>query len=189
VIAGTPMIRISASDVETVLLDDPWVAETTVGLHWPDVVSVEVVERTPLAWVQNAKGWTRRAGDAVALPSPDTPDDDLAWIEMPGLADDAATMASVDLLGALEFVEALPVGLRAGTVLRSDEGEIWASVMGHQVRLGRGVDMTEKALALDALLGEGIARGSTVVLIAPTNPAVTTAQTSTADSPDTGDDS
>ncbi|MGH3650364.1 MAG: hypothetical protein ACRDU9_06595, partial [Acidimicrobiia bacterium] len=33
VIAGTPMIRISASDVETVLLDDPWVAETTVGLH------------------------------------------------------------------------------------------------------------------------------------------------------------
>jgi cell division protein FtsQ len=184
VTAGTPMIRLSASDVERALLDDPWVAEATVGLHWPDVVSVEVVERTPVAWVEDGQGWARRAVDGVALPSPDTPDDDMARIQMPHLSGEAGTTASADLLAALEFVEALPARLRAGTVLTTDQDEIWASVMSYQVRLGRGVDMTQKALVLDALIRKGIPEGSTVVLIAATNPS-----TSIDDSADPEDES
>lgn len=173
VVAGTPMILVSPSRVEERLLDDPWVAEATVRRVWPNDVTVEVVERTPTAWVRTEDAWTRRAVDGVALPSEPDPDGDMAWIEMSEMTDGEAT-DSTDLLGALEFVEALPTDLRPGTVVTRADGELWATVDGYQVRLGRAVDMTEKALSLDALLGQGIPEGSTVVLIAPTNPAVLT---------------
>lgn len=173
VVAGTPMILVNPSRVEERLLEDPWVAEVAVRRVWPNEVTVEVVERTPTAWVRTEDVWTRRAVDGVALPSEPDPDEDMAWIEMSELTEREAT-ESTDLLGALEFVEALPADLHPGTVVNRVEGEVWATVDDYQVRLGRAVDMTEKALSLDALLDQGIPEGSTVVLIAPTNPAVLT---------------
>lgn len=173
VVAGTPMILVDPARVERRLSEDPWVAEATVRRLWPNEMTVDVVERTPTAWVHTEGGWTRRAVDGVALPSPGDRDSDMAWIDMSGIADAEAT-ESADVLGALEFVEALPGGLRPGTVLSLIEGEVWATVSGYPVRLGRAVDMTQKALSLDALLTEDIPEGSTLVLIAPTNPALMT---------------
>lgn len=173
VVAGTPMILVNPARVEERLLEDPWVAETAVRRVWPNEVTVEVVERTPTAWVLTEDTWTRRAVDGVALPSEPDPDEDMAWIEMSELTEREAT-DSADLLGALEFVEALPADRHPGTVVTRVDGEVWATVDDYQVRLGRAVDMTEKALSLDALLDQGIPEGSTVVLIAPTNPAVLT---------------
>lgn len=173
VVAGTPMILVSPSQVEERLLEDPWVADVAVRRLWPNEVTVEVVERTPTAWVRTEDVWTRRAVDGVALPSEPDPGEDMAWIEMSELTEREAT-ESTDLLGALEFVEALPADLHPETVVTRLEGEVWATVDDYQVRLGRAVDMTEKALSLDALLDQGIPEGSTVVLIAPTNPAVLT---------------
>lgn len=173
VVAGTPMILVNPSQVEERLLEDPWVAEVAVRRLWPNEVTVEVVERTPTAWVRTEDVWTRRAVDGVALPSEPDPGEDMAWIEMSELTEREAT-ESTDLLGALEFVEALPADLHPETVVTRVEGEVWATVDDYQVRLGRAVDMTEKALSLDALLDQGIPEGSTVVLIAPTNPAVLT---------------
>lgn len=171
VVAGTPMILVNAANVEQRLAADPWVAEANLDLHWPNEVSVEVVEREPTAWVHTSGGWTRRAVDGVALPSGSEPDTEMAWIEMPSIADGDA-VESTDVLGALEFIRALPQDLRPGTVVTRSQGEVWATVQGHEVRLGRGVDMVEKALSLNALLETNIAEGSTLVLIAPTNPAV-----------------
>lgn len=172
VVAGTPMIRVSASGTERALLDDPWIASAEVRLHWPDRVSVEIVERTPIAWALTSDGWTRRAGDGVALPSDPEPGDGMARIEMPELGPrDAPT--DPNMLGALEFVETLAVRLRPDTVVYMDGGELWATVAGYEVRLGRGVDMGAKALSLQALLEQDLPADATLVLIAPTNPAVT----------------
>lgn len=171
VTAGTPMILLSAPAVKATLLRDPWIAEAEMLLHWPDEVTVEVVERVPVAWARSGDGWTRRAIDGVALPSPSEPDERMARIDMPGVGDDEAT-DSVDLLGALEFIATLDERHHPGTVVTFHEGEIWATVMGYQVRLGRADEMAAKALSLGALLEKDIPEGSTLILIAPTNPAV-----------------
>lgn len=171
IVAGTPMIRIRAGAAEQALLADPWVAEANVAVRWPNHVFVSVTERTPVAWAHTAGGWARRALDGVALPSASSPDGDMAHVEMPELVEVSAS-SSTDLLGALEFVSALPTRRHPGTVVTTSRGELWATVAGYQVRLGRAVEMREKALSLDALLDEDIPEGSVLVLIAPTNPAV-----------------
>ena len=168
--AGTPMILIDAGRVESLLLEDPWIAEADVRRDWPDTVTVEVVERDPVAWVRTGGGWTRRALDGVAVPSGSEPDDTMARIEMSELTDSEAK-TSIELTGALEFVAALPVDLHPGTVITHHEEELWATVSGYEVRLGRSNDMTEKALSLTALLEKSPPNGSTLTLIAPTHPA------------------
>jgi cell division protein FtsQ len=168
--AGTPMILIDVSRVESLLLQDPWVAEANIRREWPDTVLVDVVERNPAAWVRTEGGWTRRAGDGVGLPSEPEPDAEMVRIDMPHIPDSEAT-TSIELTGALEFATALPADLRAGTSITYQDNELWATVSNYQVRLGRSDDMTEKALSLAALLEERPPDGSILTLIAPTNPA------------------
>lgn len=173
VMAGTPMIQVNAAATETALLDDPWISEAHVEKDWPNGVTVTVVERSPVAWTRTQDGWTRRSLDGVALPSGPEPGDHMARIEMPELAEVVAATAP-EMLGALEFVDALPRAIRSGTVVTTQDGELWATVSGYQVRLGRGVEMRQKALSLQALLEKSIPEGSVLTLIAPTNPAVMT---------------
>lgn len=169
--AGTPMVLINAGQVVAALRDDPWVAEAELQQDWPDQIVVDIVERSPAAWVLTAGGWTRRAVDGVALPSATAPDDLLARVEMPSLADQDAG-SSTELLGAIEFAANLPADLGQRAVLTLVEGELWAAMPGYTVRLGRPDEMTAKALSLAALHQKGIAEGSRVTLIAATNPAV-----------------
>jgi cell division protein FtsQ len=173
--AGTPMILIGPSRVEAALEEDPWVATANVVLHWPDTVIVEIEERTPVAWVETQGGWVRRASDGVALPSSPAPDDTLARVHLPEVTEEEAA-SHADVLGAVEFVAALPEELRLSALLTTEaNGEIWAEVAGYQVRLGRPIEMTAKALSLTALLRESPDPESTLTLIAPTHPAVTPA--------------
>lgn len=170
VVAGTPLIQVSESRTEAALLEDPWIETADVDRHWPDRVVVTVVERAPIAWTNTASGWTRRAVDGVALPSGSEPDEQMARVDMPHLADAAAETAP-DMLGALQFIDALTPDLRRGTVVSTSDGELWAWVSGFQVRLGRGVEMRAKALSLEALLARKIPEGSLLTVIAPTNPS------------------
>jgi hypothetical protein len=170
VVAGTPMIRVRAATTEQALSRDPWVADADVEVRWPNRVLVTVTEREPVAWARTAGGWSRRALDGVALPSASEPDDDMARIDLPDLSEDLAT-SSKELLGALQFVSALPARHHAGTLVTIQDGELWASVAGYQVRLGRPVEMGEKARSLNALLDQDVPEGSLLVLVAPTNPS------------------
>ena len=128
---AAPMILIRPGQVENALLADPWVKDATVVREWPDRLIVQVEERTALAWVETGGGWAHHAVDGVALPSPDTPDDELAWIQLPEvpLAD---TESSREVLGALEFVAGLARGI-AGRDHDPDAGE--RGVLGRGVRL------------------------------------------------------
>lgn len=171
VVAGRPMVLIRAGSIESALESDPWIAEARVHLDWPRQVIVRVVERTPVAWVETAGGWTRRAQDGVAVPSGSQPDESLPWVHLPGLDDADAAGASL-VLGAVEFAAHLPEEFKGGTVVTVEEGDLWAMASGYRVRLGRPAEMKAKALSLGAMLHESIPEGSTLILIAPTHPAV-----------------
>jgi hypothetical protein len=173
VVAGTPLILLRPGSIEDALVADPWIKAARVHLNWPDEVVVRVTERVPVAWFNTSGGWQWRDVDGVAVPGPDSPDPGMARVELPGLDDrDAADSAVVK--GAAEFVDSLPEPLHEGTVLRVVEGEVWAEVRGWEIRLGRPVEMAEKALSLVALLDEGLPEGSTLILVAPTHPAIST---------------
>ena len=174
--AGAAMILIDPAKVESRLLDDPWIAKATVSRDWPDLVTVHVEERTPAAWVRAGEGWARRAVDGVALPSAAEPDDSLGRVDMPDVGEPETT-TSPELLGALEFMAALDHDLHDGAVVTLQDGELWATVSGFEVRLGRADEMAEKALSLAALLEDGLEHGTTINLIAPTHPATTGSQT------------
>lgn len=171
VVAGTPMIMIRSGSVEDALERDPWVSQARVQLRWPDEVVVRVVERVPIIWVQSAEGWSWRAMDGVAVPGPNEPDS-----ESPRLILDHLTTSEVEespmVRGAAEFVDALPQELSRAMTLTVEEGELWTKAGGHDVRLGRPVEMAPKALSLSALLGEDQPPGATLILVAPTHPAV-----------------
>jgi cell division protein FtsQ len=172
VLAGTPMILVRPGEVEMSLEGDPWVRDAVVELDWPNRVVVRVEERAPTAWVETAGGWSRLAVDGVTLFSASDPDDSMPWIR---LVDVAATETETSpyVLGALQFVDALPEELRTGSTVRAESNsELWAVVSGYQVRLGRPVEMEAKALSLSALLREQPPLGSTLTLIAPSHPAI-----------------
>jgi len=171
VIAGTPMILLRAEKIESALEMDPWVREAEVELDWPGRVVVRVEERVPVAWLKTEEGWGWLAVDGVQLLSAPEADANLPRIDLgPDTGDD---QWSRRVLGSLQFAAALPEELREGTLVRVEaDGELWAEVAGYQVRLGRAVEMTAKALSLAALLREQPAPGSILTLIAPTHPAV-----------------
>lgn len=171
VVVGTPMILIDVAEAEASLESDPWVSDASVTLQWPDEVTVFLVEHEPLAWVQTAEGWVRRSVDGSILPSPATPDSSLPRVVIPQMGNVTVTR-SRELLGAMEWIDALPQRLRNGVVVRAEDGELWADMQGHTVRLGRPVEMTAKAMAITSLLAEQIPAGAEINLVAPTHPAV-----------------
>jgi len=171
VVAGTPMVMLRAASVEDELLADPWISDARVHLDWPDEVIVGVVERSPLAWVQTAGGWTRRSLDGAALPSGVEPDDSLGKIVLPHIAADEAGLSPL-VSGSLEFFDTLPDHLWSSSTIRAEGDELWGSVDGYEVRLGRPVEMAAKATTLVAMLAEQLPSDAVLVLIAPTHPAI-----------------
>lgn len=171
VVAGRPMIFIRTGEVESALEADPWILEARVDLDWPNEVLVRVTERVPVIWVRSAQGWSWHAVDGVAVPGPDEPQADAARLVVRGMSAEDLNGSQL-VKGAGTFVESLPADIREGLSLSLDGGELWAQVADYKVRLGRPVEMEAKALSLGALLREDIPRDATLVLVAPTHPAV-----------------
>ncbi|MEA1903375.1 MAG: FtsQ-type POTRA domain-containing protein [Actinomycetota bacterium] len=171
VIAGTPLITLRAGQVEQALAADPWVREARVHLDWPDEVIVRIEERKPVAWFQTSGGWSRRDIEGVSVPSAQIPDGSLPKIRLQGIADTEAEKSPF-VLGAAEFVETLTPLLYPGLEMRVEAGELWVVASGVEVRLGRPVEMRAKALSLEAILNESVPENSTIILIAPSHPAV-----------------
>ena len=187
VVPGRPLVLIGAGEVKEAIEADPWVMVADVKLGWPNDVIVRVEERVPAAWVETAGGWSRRAGDGEAVPSGGRPDNSLGWVRLPTITDDEAPDSDL-VLGSIEFVAALPPEIAKATAVRMNSGELWAVVAGYQVRLGRATEMREKAISLVSLMAEDIPMTSTLILVAPTHPAVSPAGGEGTGSEDGGSD-
>ncbi|MEX1249134.1 MAG: FtsQ-type POTRA domain-containing protein [Acidimicrobiia bacterium] len=186
VVEGRPLILIRSGAVEAQLLEDPWVKEASVVLDWPRRVVVAVTERTPVAWVETGGGWARRAVDGAALPGESQPDDTMGHIRLESVSESDAEESRL-VLGSLEFIDTLPVSLGSDAVIEVRSTELWAVVGGFEVRLGRPVEMADKALSLATLLLESLEEGSLINMIAPTNPAVVAPGALDGPDPATGD--
>ena len=174
---GTPTIDVDADTIATRILEDPWVRTANVEVLWPGSLVVEVSERTPLAPVLAGEQWVLvgRDGGVISVLDEPSSQDALVAIDQGSLVPGDAIVDPATI-GALEFVHHLSMERRPGTLIRSEGVGLIAEVEGHRIRLGRPVDMAEKASVLDALLDTGIPDGATINLIAPLRPAVANLQ-------------
>ena len=171
---GTPTMSVDEASLESILLVDPWIAEARVVVTWPGSVAVEITEHVPIAVVHSARSFANVSATGAVVQMLDDP---TGW---PVISTTEATslrpgavLGGAALLGALEFVTALPAALADDAVVTIDANQrLTASIAGYQVRLGRAIEMGPKAAALAAVVGHGVAEGSTIDVTAPRRPAV-----------------
>lgn len=165
IVRGEPLVFLDIDEAREAVAADPWVESVDLRRSWPRSVVVDVVERSPVAVV----GGAMVAVDGVILPG--EPDAALASVEIAAEAVDGA-YPHLEILGALEFLEALDGPMAEGSSVGVTEEGLVAFVGGHRVRLGRPVDMGEKARALMSVLAQQVPEGSEITLLAPERPAV-----------------
>lgn len=161
---GEPLAYLDVAEARQAIADDPWVRSVDLERSWPTTVRVSVEERTPVAVVDGVMV----AVDGVVLPG--AADPGLPSIVME-LGPSDGRYETQDVLGALEFLEALGLDGSGSAIGTGEEGLV-AMVQGYRVRLGRPVDMAQKARALSSVLDQSPPEGSEITLLAPERPAV-----------------
>jgi cell division protein FtsQ len=176
VVMGRPMVSVRPGTVSEALLADPRIKTATVELDWPQAVVVEIEPRRAVAWANLGGYWGQVGVDGVVMSTAPEPSDGLPILEVPW----DGPQPSHQALGGLEFLGALDSLVAQQTVVITRGIELWAILPNVMVRLGRPVDMTAKAFALEAVLAQGVEIGSVVNLLAPTRPAVLDPQSAAA---------
>jgi cell division protein FtsQ len=169
-VLGRPMATVRSGIVTDALMADPRVRNASVTLDWPQEVIVAIEPRRAVAWANLGGSWGRVGVDGVVISTAPEPAAGLPILEVPW--DGAAP--SRQALGGLEFLDSLDVLVAQQTVVITRGDELWAILPNMTVRLGRPIDMTAKAVALEAVLARGVEAGSVVNLLAPARPAVLT---------------
>ncbi len=149
---GTPLLQVDVAAATRRLAELPQVADVQVSRGWPATVVITVVERTPLAVVEEAGRRTLVDADGVPFDTITGPAP--AGVVRLEVADpgpgDAATEA------ALAAVAALPGEVRGRVVRATADGEGAEVALrmadGTSVVWGSGADSAEKAAVLTALL-------------------------------------
>lgn len=168
VVLGRPMATVRSGNVTDALMADPRVRTASVTLDWPQQVIVAIEPRRAVAWANLGGQWGRVGVDGVVIATASEPAAGLPILEVPW---DGAAPSS-QALGGLEFLDALDVLVAQQTVVITRGDELWAILPDLTVRLGRPIDMTAKAVALEAVLSQGVEAGSLINLLAPARPAV-----------------
>jgi cell division septal protein FtsQ len=163
---GQPLVGVRVAQVETALLSDPRNLRVQVDLNWPHAVAIQIEPRQPVAWTETTSGWALLGRDGVVIETAEQPRAGVGILEVGGGASSPEELAGLAFLAELH-----PVLAPTASVTRAGE-ELWATVGGFTVRLGRPIEMEAKARALNALLAAGVEAGSTINLLAPTRPAV-----------------
>ena len=167
-VVGKPMVSVRTAAVTEALLADPRIKEALVRLDWPQTVVVGIEPRRAVAWANLGGHWGQVGVDGVVMATAPEPSDGLPILEVPW----DGSNPSPEALGGLEFLAALDVLVAEQTVVITRGNELWAMLPNLTIRLGRPIDMSAKAMALEAVLAQGVEVGSVVNLLAPARPAV-----------------
>ena len=167
-------LLVAAGAVER-LRSHPWVAEAEVRAVWPRTVEVVVVEHIPIARVASGSSWVISASHGVVVAGPEPIVEPVIELDTgrlsPGMEiDDEA------VLGALEFVAALPVELKPELVVAREGADLVATVAGFRVELGLPKDMAQQAVTVAVLFDQGVEPGAEINLLSPLRPAVSNPQ-------------
>ncbi len=162
---GAPLIWTDVDGASAAIAEDPWVESVTVQRDWPTTVEVSVVERWPVAVI----GGAGVAVDGMILPESST--QGLPLLAMEGAAVEGR-YPQQDIIGGLRFLATLRPDLAGEATVASTPDGLIAVVGGYTVRLGRPVDMEEKARALSPIIDEAPPQGSEITLVAPARQSV-----------------
>lgn len=170
---GVPTAGVRPGRVEGLLREDPWIIDADVSVTWPGSVEVVILEHDPVAWVATGRDWmlVSATGDILEV---GTPVGDAPRIELLGtpLGRPGTVVDDPAAVGAALFVAGLPESARSGLKITGTGRGLWAEAGGHVVRLGRAVEMAEKAAALGAILVDDLQECVSIDLISPLWPAL-----------------
>lgn len=173
VVVGIPTIDVDTGAIKQAVESDPWVETADVSVSWPGTVSVEVTEHVGLAPARSGDGWVLLSRAATVIkPIADSG----AGVFVVSI-DTSTTPVGGAVLnpmvsGALVFGSALRSDIAVDAVMFVEDDGLAATVGGHLVRLGRPIDLEDKALVLASILDTELEEGAVINLIAPTRPAV-----------------
>jgi cell division protein FtsQ len=153
VVPGGPLIEVDGAAVAKRVAALPAVDSVEVRRSWPHTVSVQVVQRTPVAVVRTAGGPQLVDATGAVFPGPEV-------AGLPGLAvarpgpDDPATLAGVGVLAALpDALRAQVVAVTAGTDASGGPGQVTLGLADQrEVRWGSVDRSADKAAVLGPLL-------------------------------------
>jgi len=169
---GVPTVSVRTGTLRDALLGDPWIADAEVSVSWPGSIEIDVSERVPVAAMHAPQGWLVLAVDGTVVEVVDVaPELATLAIEPPGVVGVGTMLDDPLVAGAVRFAAAVSPDL-GSLVVSSRDGELWAIVTEHDVRLGRPMEMEAKAAALGALLDHGVTAGAQIDLLSPRRPAV-----------------
>ena len=151
-VKGEPILTVDLDAAEKKLLAIPWVRQARVSMHLPARVTIEVVERSPIAFFRSVDGFNRvidRDGRVLDVIEGDPTD----YTPINGTGPNISAGQTVEqpFLGAAELINALPAELRARllTVTVSPEGEVSLALTNDvEVLFGRPDDFQVKLVAV-----------------------------------------
>jgi len=151
-IDGKPILTVDLDAAEKKLLAIPWVRQARVSMHLPARVTIEVVERSPIAFFRSVDGFNRvidRDGRVLDVIEGDPTD----YTPIIGTGPNISAGQSVEqpFLGAAELINALPADLqvRLLTVSVSPEGEVSLALTNDvEVLFGRPDDFQVKLVGV-----------------------------------------
>jgi len=151
-IDGEPILTVDLDAAEDKLLMIPWVRQARVSMHLPSRVTIEVVERTPIAYFRSVDGFNRvidRDGRVLDVIEGDPVDFTPIIGTGPNLS--AGQNTEQPFLGAAELINALPSELRTRLlrVTVSPEGEVSLALTNDvEVLFGRPDDFQAKLVGV-----------------------------------------
>jgi cell division protein FtsQ len=151
-IDGEPILTVDLDAAENKLLMIPWVRQARVSMHLPSRVTIEVVERAPIAFFRSVDGFNRvidRDGRVLDVIEGDPVDFTPIIGTGPNLS--AGQNTEQPFLGAAELINALPSELRSRllTVTVSPEGEVSLALTNDvEVLFGRPDDFQAKLVGV-----------------------------------------